>query len=229
MSWKSKPWLVVDTETTGLDDPRIVELGAVVMHEGCVLTYRSALYNPGRPIDPRASEVHGITDAMVADRRRIDEPHPKTGRTAAQGLEALAAEYDCAALVGYNLIAFDLPLLRAELGPRFVELEAGIGPTVDPLVVVRLDHVGRYWRGQGRHKLTAVAERLGVEYPEPGMADTAHRAAWDCVLAGRILWRLIDHLPDDEGDVREMMEREGKAQREALDAYWKSKERDNGR
>jgi len=223
-SWLYSPWLILDTETTGLEDAAIVELGAVVMHEGRVLAHRGALFNPGKPIDPRASQVHGLTDAMVADRRRISEPHPKTGRTPAQGLDALAAEYDCRALVGYNLISFDLPILRRELGERFAALEASIGPTVDPIVVVRLDAVGRFWKGQGRHKLTAVAERLGLTTPEPGMADQAHRAVWDCVLAGRVLWHLRDHVPTDEAAVRELMTREGGAQRAALDAYWKGRE-----
>lgn len=219
-SWLYSPWLILDTETTGLDaDNRIVELGAVVMQEGRVLAHRSGIFNPGKPIDPGAAAVHGITDDMVRDAPRIAQKNPKSGRTPAQGLDALAAEYGCQALVGYNVIQFDLPLLRRELGIRFDELEAAIGPTVDPLVVVRLDAVGRYWKGPGRHKLTSVAERFKLLEPEPGMKAQAHRAAWDCVLAGRVLWHLRDHLPTGEAEVRALMRREAHAQQASFEQY----------
>lgn len=218
-AWLDRPWLILDTETTGLDDAKIVELGAVVMREGRVLAHRAAMYNPGKPIDPRASEVHGITDAMVRGLPRINERDPRSGRLPVQGLDALAAEYDCRAIVGYNLLTFDLPILRRELGHRFDELEAGVGPVVDALVVVRLDSVGRFWKGQGRHKLTAVAERLGLTDPEPGMKSRAHRAAWDCVLCGRILWHLREHLPRDASAVRELMRRESSAQQASFESW----------
>lgn len=223
MTWKSTPWLVLDTETTGLEDARIIELGAVVMHEGRVVATRAALYNPGRPITPGAMAVHGITDEMVGHRQRIDEVSAVSGRTPAQGLDALACSTGCGALVGYNLIAFDLPLLRAELGPRFTALESSIGPTVDPLVAVRTEAVGRWWRGKGRHKLAAVAMRFGLAGSEPGMKTRTHRAAWDCVLAGRVLWHIRDALPDDAVAVADMMKIEGAKQRADLDAYWAKK------
>lgn len=226
-SWLYGRWLVLDTETTGLDSPTdpacIVELGAVIMQEGRVLDHRSGLYNPGKPIDPRASEVHGITDAMVAKRPRITDVNPRTKRTPIQGLDALAAKWDCVAIVGYNLIQFDMPILRRELGFGFDALEAAIGCVVDPLVVVRLDQVGRFWKGTGRHKLTAVADRFDLNAPEPGMLIQAHRAAWDCVLAGRILWHLREHLPTDAIEAHRLCQGKGAEQRRDLDAYWATK------
>lgn len=219
-NWKSGSWLIIDTETTGLAGAKIIELGAVIMREGQVVEHRCALYNPGKAIDPGATRVHGITDTHVAARPRITERSPKTGRTPAEGLDALCAEHDVKAIVGYNLLAFDLPLLRAELGDRWVELEAAIGCIVDPLVIVRLDDVGRMWKGQGRHKLTAVADKLRLTAPEPGMVAQAHRATWDCVLAGRILWRLRAHVPDDARDAHAFCATRGSQQRADLDAYW---------
>lgn len=224
LTWKDAPWLILDTETTGLEDAAIVELGAVIMARGEVLEYRASLFNPGKPIEPKASEITGITDDMVAGRPRIIDVSPRTGRTPAQGLDALASRHDCRALVGYNLISFDLPILRRELGPDFDQLESSIGPTIDPLVVVRTPQVGKWWKGHGRHKLTAVAERFGLDHAEPNMGSKAHRAAWDCVLAGRVLWHLRDELPDDEEEVRSFMAEVGARQRAELDAYWKSKE-----
>ncbi len=226
-SWLYGRWLILDTETTDLDAPDnpacIVELGAVVMQEGRVLEHRSGLFNPGKSIDPRAAEVHGITDAMVANRPRITAPNPKTGRTPLQGIDALAAKWGCTAIVGYNLIAFDIPILRRELGFGFDALEGAIGCTVDPLVVVRLDQVGRFWKGTGRHKLTAVADRFDLNAPEPGMLIQAHRASWDCVLAGRVLWHLRDHLPTDAYEAHKLCGSKGAEQRRDLDAYWATK------
>lgn len=227
-SWHYGRWMIVDTETTGLDsadDPcGIIELGAVIMQEGRVVTTRSGVFNPGKPIHPKASEVHGITDAMVAKQPRITDRHPKTGRTPAEGLDALCAEHDVVAIVGYNVIAFDLPIIRRELGARWCELESAVGLVVDPLVVVRLDAVGRFWPGKGRHKLTAVARRLGLDMPEPGLAQsTAHRAVWDCVLAGRVLWHLREHVPHSPLEVRKMMAEQAKAQQASFDS-WRAKQ-----
>lgn len=219
-TWKSGAWLVVDTETTGLDAARIVELGAVIMRDGAVVEHRCALYNPGRPIDPGATAVHGIGDAHVAARPRIADRDPRTGRTPVEGLDALCAQHDVRAIVGYNILAFDLPLLRAELGDRWLELEQSVGLIVDPLVAVRLPDVGRFWPGKGRHKLTAVCDKMRLSGPEPGFEARAHRASWDCVLAGRVLWRLRAHLPDDPREAHDFCARQGEAQRAELDRYW---------
>lgn len=218
--WKSGSWLIIDTETTGLAGAKIVELGAVIMREGEVIEHRCALFNPGKAIDPQATRVHGITDTHVHARPRITERSPKTGRTPAEGLDALCAEHDVKAIVGYNLLTFDLPLLRAELGEKWQEIEDAIGCIVDPLVVVRLDDVGRMWKGQGRHKLAAVADKLKLTAPEPGMVAQAHRATWDCVLAGRILWRLRAHVPDAARDAHAFCATRGAKQQADLDAYW---------
>jgi DNA polymerase III epsilon subunit-like protein len=57
--------VLLDTETTGLeDDARIVDI-AVITVAGDVLV--DTLVNPGEPIPPEATDIHGITDAMVAD------------------------------------------------------------------------------------------------------------------------------------------------------------------
>lgn len=223
-SWLFGRWLIVDTETTGLGASNaIVELGAVIMEEGRVIEHRCALYNPGRPIEAGAAEVHGITDAMVASKPKIRDADPRTGRTPVQGLDALCAQHDVTAIVAYNGLAFDFPLMRRELGVQWEELEDGVGLLVDPLVVVRREDVGKFWKGAGRHRLTAVAEKLKLMAAEPGMKAQAHRAAWDCVLAGRILWRLREHLPSKADEVRAWQAQTAKQQRLELEAYHAAK------
>jgi DNA polymerase III epsilon subunit-like protein len=57
--------VVLDTETTGLDDDaRIVDI-AVITVAGDVLL--DTLVNPGEPIPADATDIHGITDEEVAD------------------------------------------------------------------------------------------------------------------------------------------------------------------
>ncbi len=219
VEWKRGVWLVVDTETTGLDQPDIVELGAVLMQEGRVLERRNVLLRPSKPIDPRASAVHGIYDRHVASAPRLHDPHPVTSRSAADGLCAMAARAH--AVVGYNNSTFDQPLLE-RLIPDWSAACAGLS-LLDALVVVRLDGVDRRPRSKGRHKLTAVADWLRLTEPEPGMKVQAHRAAWDCVLAGRVLWHLREHVPDDATAAHAMCAREGARQKKELDDYWASR------
>jgi DNA polymerase III subunit epsilon len=72
---------IVDTETTGTDAAadQVIEL-AIVVFEYChatgavgrVLAAYDALEDPGLPIPPASTAIHGITDAMVAG-QRIDD------------------------------------------------------------------------------------------------------------------------------------------------------------
>ena len=218
--WMDTRWLVVDTETTGLDDARIIELGAVVMQGGEVLAHRSSVFDPGKPIDPGATAVHGITDEMVRGRPRIGDVNPVTKRTPAQGLDRLAAEWDVRVIAGYNALTFDLPIMRRELGPIWEQIEAAC-IVIDPLVVVRTDGCGRYWKGPGRHRLVNVAERFGLTTPIEGMRATAHRAVWDAVLAGRLLWRLRKHLPESSEGCAEFIRTESARQQASFEA-WKA-------
>lgn len=60
---KQETFVVVDTETTGTgpaDTP--VEVAAVRLNDGATF---ATLVNPGRPIPPEASAVHGITDEDI--------------------------------------------------------------------------------------------------------------------------------------------------------------------
>jgi DNA polymerase III subunit epsilon len=72
---------IVDTETTGTDSTadKVIEL-AIVVFEYChatgtvgrVLETCDALEDPGMPIPPASTAIHGITDAMVTG-QRIDD------------------------------------------------------------------------------------------------------------------------------------------------------------
>jgi exodeoxyribonuclease X len=62
-------WLVVDTETTGVDPNKdaICQIAGVWIQGDKVLHRFESLVNPGRHIPPEASAVHHLTDKHVKD------------------------------------------------------------------------------------------------------------------------------------------------------------------
>jgi DNA polymerase III subunit epsilon len=111
--------VAVDTETTGTsrDADQVIELALTRFEYGetsgaisRITGVYSELEDPGRPIPPASTAIHGITDAMVAG-RRIDD---------ARVAELLAG----VKLVVAHNAAFDRPFLEERL-PVFVPLPWG--------------------------------------------------------------------------------------------------------
>lgn len=93
---------ILDTETTGLeDDARILDL-AVITGAGQVLL--DTLVNPGVPIPPEATAIHGITDEMVKDAPSFAHVLPELAEAVSGGRVLI-----------YNDV-FDLQRLGHELG-----------------------------------------------------------------------------------------------------------------
>jgi len=112
----TRPLVFFDIESTGVDivQDKIVELCMIKYfpdHRSETLIER---YNPGRPIPKEASDIHGITDADVADK-------PSFVSKANEVFEFIKG----ADLSGYNIVKFDVPLLTEEL------LRAGIAEPFD--------------------------------------------------------------------------------------------------
>lgn len=70
-------WLLADTETTGLDtDPnaRMCEVAYIIVDDDLsIVRSGSSVLNPGCPIPPECSAVHGLTDRDVANAPSADE------------------------------------------------------------------------------------------------------------------------------------------------------------
>ena len=101
-----RPLAVFDLETTGtrIGRDRIVQIGIVrLMPDGSRERYQS-LVNPGIPIPPAATAVHGITDLDVAFAPRLEDI----------AVEILGHLAGCD-LAGFNVIRFDVPFLAEEL------------------------------------------------------------------------------------------------------------------
>ncbi|MER5354643.1 3'-5' exonuclease [Kitasatospora sp. NPDC002551] len=83
--------LVIDTETTDLYDARVCEIAVIDAHTG--KTRLNQLINPQVP--NRATHIHGITDAMVADCPTWEEILPKLRRiTRGRRLLAYNSSFD---------------------------------------------------------------------------------------------------------------------------------------
>ncbi len=175
-SWAELPIAFVDTETTGTDakTDRIVEVGIVIGLSGQIQQRHSWLINPGIPIPKEASDVHGISDADVADK-------PTFAAVADDIKRALSGALPAA----YNA-KFDRGFIVNELargGSLGGELPPALRDDVtwlDPLVLAR-----ELFKGQGESRaLGAVAERLGVSLVN------AHRATDDAEAALEVLYAL---------------------------------------
>jgi DNA polymerase-3 subunit epsilon len=104
----TKPLLFIDTETTGKDPAtaRIVSLAIMpIVPPGYPAIEKfTTLVNPQMPIPAEATEIHGISDAMVKNAPVFKALGPKLA-----GL--LCVDND---LAGYNVVNFDFPLITNE-------------------------------------------------------------------------------------------------------------------
>lgn len=173
-AWLSTtPFAVVDLETTGPEPEtaRIVQVGVLQVDFGLVTGAWSALVNPGEPIPAEASEVHGITDEHVRGA-------PDWAATAPAFMRLIRGR----GLVGYNAIRYDWPILLRQLAE--VGIETQQRGVLD--VMVTMKHLDRYVAGKGRHRLSAAAERWGVQ------AEQAHDALGDCKTTWALLRALLE-------------------------------------
>jgi DNA polymerase-3 subunit epsilon len=144
--------IVLDTETTGLDPQdghRIIEIGCVELIDRRLTGNNFHRYlQPDRRIDAGASDVHGITNAFLADKPRF-----------AEVAESFLDYVEGAELIIHNA-AFDLGFLDREIvgwkaeAPRIGDL----CEVTDTLIMARRMHPGQ------RNSLDALCKRYGVEH-----------------------------------------------------------------
>ena len=104
-----------DFETTGLSrNDRIIEIGAVKVENGYLVSRYSSLVDPRRPISPLITQITGISDEMVRGKPGIEELLPSFyAYTQGYILMAHNAPFDCGFLTraaegtGYR---FDQPV-----------------------------------------------------------------------------------------------------------------------
>lgn len=167
-------YVVFDTETTGLDTARdeIVQLAALRILNGRIIPGEELdlLVDPGRPIPPSASRVHGVTDDMVRGRPGIAVAGARLRRFS-----------ENAVLVAHNA-PFDLAFFHRH--------QTAIGGTLDnPVLDTVL--ISAILFGPGvPHTLDALCDRLGVALP----AEARHTAMGDTRATAEVLLRMLPML-----------------------------------
>jgi DNA polymerase-3 subunit epsilon len=164
--------IVLDTETTGVDaakGDRVIEIGCVelVNHVPSGRSYHCYL-NPERAVSEGAFNVHGLSDAFLADKPRFAE---------------IAGEFTDfigdARLVIHNA-AFDVGFLNAEFA------RIGQGPlagdrVLDTLSMARRKHPG------ASNSLDALCQRYGID----NSRRTRHGALLDAEILAEVYIELI--------------------------------------
>jgi DNA polymerase-3 subunit epsilon len=158
--------IVLDTETTGLEPSeghRIIEIGCLEIVNRRMTGERLHEYlQPDREIDPRAIEVHGITDSFLLDK-------PRFADVVERFLDFVAG----AELVIHNA-AFDVAFINHELGlagARIRRIE-DVCSVLDTLKLARRMHPG------SRNSLDALCKRYQVD----ASSRTLHGAVLDAEL-----------------------------------------------
>ena len=157
-------YIIGDTETTGLGPDRAAcEIGLIEIDPDTldVLGEMSSIINPGKPIDPKAFAVHGITDERASG-------FPTLPTYIADTLGGPLDGDLC--LIGYR-VSFDLPMLRPF---------GNIVKTFDVLTLAQslvTDSVD--------HKLQTMKEHFNLA------GGAAHSALGDCQTTLELLCILI--------------------------------------
>ncbi|MXY32843.1 MAG: 3'-5' exonuclease [Boseongicola sp. SB0664_bin_43] len=167
-------YTVFDTETTGLDANRdaVVQIAGVRIVGGRLLRDEvfDRLVNPGRGIPAVASEVHGISDAMVADAPDFDE---------------IAREFlffaEGSVLVAHHA-AFDMAFLNRQRS------HAGEKLSVPVLCTALLS--SRLFAHSNDHTLDGLAARCGVDVE----STLRHTALGDSLATAEAFQKLIPLL-----------------------------------
>jgi DNA polymerase III subunit epsilon len=172
-----RPLVFFDLETTGLDfkNDRIIELAFIKLTPQGDVLERVRRFNPGIPIPPEATAVHGITDADVAG----ELPFCRTARS-------LVDILDGCDLAGFNIRRFDVQMLIQELKRCGFELSLEGRRILDVQTI--------FHREEPRDLSAAAQFYLGRDHEE------AHTALGDIRTSAAVLGaqlRRYAHVPRD--------------------------------
>ena len=202
--WVDLPIALLDVETTGRDpqNDRVIELGIVVGRSGAIVRSQGWLIDPGRPIPPESTAVHGITDADVAGKPRFEDI---AGEILQALVDAIPAAYNASFDRGFLLaemrragISFAMPEIMPPATRDDVEW-------IDPLAFAR-----ELYKNEQSRALGDMAARLGIEL------TNAHRATDDAEAALRVLYAFASHarMPRAYGALMQEQRRLMRAQEE---------------
>ncbi len=200
--WWEGPLLAFDTETTAPDpdEARLVSVTCDLYQPGHdePTSALRLIVNPGVPIPPESTEVHGITD----ERAQAEGVAPAVAL--AQIVDALHAAFGTLTpVVAYNA-RYDFTVLDRECARHLGEPFVVSGPVVDPLIIDK--SMDPYVKGTGQRQLVPTCARYGIDLTDAHDATADARAAVQLARAIgaryprrlwtdlRILWRVQQRL-----------------------------------
>jgi DNA polymerase-3 subunit epsilon len=176
-----RPIIFFDLETTGTDHAkdRIVEIAMVkIRPDGTRENYVKRV-NPGMPIPPESSAIHGILDEHVKD--------APTFKQIAHGLHEWMKVCD---LGGYNSSKFDIPLLAEEF------LRAGINVDFTERHMIDVQQI--FFKMESR-SLTAA-----YNFYCSKQLENAHSAEADVMATIEVLEAQLDRYTQLSTEVKEL-------------------------
>ncbi|MCK4852718.1 MAG: 3'-5' exonuclease [Bacteroidales bacterium] len=172
------PLIFFDLETTGINiaSDRIVEISWLKIQPAGTESGQTQLVNPTIPIDPRAIEIHGITDEDVKDKP-----------TFAEIARTLAKEFEGCDFAGYNSNKFDIPLLAEEFLRAGVDFDLRKRKFIDVQVIF--------------HKMEQRTLIAAYKFYCQKDLEDAHSAEADTLATYEILKAQLDYYENLQNDV----------------------------
>lgn len=179
--WIDGQKLGFDLETTHADPMEAlpVSFALVLRRDAERMSMNGSLINPGVPIPPESTEIHGVTDEMVQ----------RSGMPLDEAMDFIKEKLNWASVEGVPVTTmnarYDFTVVHRLAGLLSDELLPFI---LDPFVLDK--QMDRYRKGSRR--LEALMAHYGVVFPE-GM--TAHDAAADAVGAVLVVEAMARKYP----------------------------------
>ena len=170
-----RPIAFFDLETTGLNvsHDKIIEISIYRINVDGTNEQRTWRINPGIPIPPETTAIHGISDADVANEKTFKQTAPEISK--------FIGNCD---LAGYNILKFDLPLLVEEF------IRAGIN--FDPKERKLIDVMNIFMKMEPRTLKGAYRFFMHKDF------DNAHSANADTFATYEVLMAMLDKYQDTE-------------------------------
>lgn len=167
-------FVVFDSETTGLDPEvdRVLQLGAVRVVNGKLVPGEEfeTLVDPGQPIPPQSTKVHGISDDMVAGAPEFT--------AACRAFHDFARD---AVIIAHNA-PFDMAFLHRQGRATGLVFEHPVLDTVHLSAIV--------FGGSAEHTLDALCDRLNVTIPP----EARHTALGDAIATAQVFTAMLPIL-----------------------------------
>ncbi len=178
-----RPLVFIDLETTGINvsADRIVEISALKVNPNGIEQWLTTLVNPGIPIPPKVTAIHGISDSDVAEAPSFRE----IAKTLTSFLEGCD-------LAGFNAMKFDIPVLAEEFLRANVDFNFRKRKYIDVQVIF--------------HKKEQRTLEAAFRFYCKRELEDAHSAKADTAATYEVLKAQLDTYTDLENDVDKLAE-----------------------